>query len=134
MIPFAVKKALYYSYKKGIAKMLGCLFCQIVQRQKPAAIFYEDEKCMAFRDIRPQAPVHFLVIPRKHFSSLNDIGEGDEDLIGHLFIVAARMAKEKGIASTGYRTVINTNAEAGQTVFHLHLHVMGQRRMTWPPG
>ncbi len=114
--------------------MLGCVFCQIAQHQKPATIFYEDEQCMVFRDTRPQAPVHFLVIPRKHLSSLNDIGEGDENLIGHLFIVAARTAKEKGIALTGYRTVINTNAEAGQTIFHLHLHVMGQRRMAWPPG
>jgi len=134
MIPFAVKRVLYYAYQKGVMKMFGCIFCQIAAGEKPATIYYEDDLCVALQDIHPRTPAHFLVIPRKHFTSLNDAAAEDEPLMGHLLAVAARVAKEKGIDGSGYRTVINTNANGGQTVFHLHLHVMGGRRMTWPPG
>jgi histidine triad (HIT) family protein len=133
MIHFAVKKLVFYAYKKGMMKMLGCIFCQIAAREKPASVLYEDDQCLAFQDINPKAPVHILVIPRKHVSSLNDEIK-DESLLGHLLLVAARMAKDKGIDRSGFRTVINTNAEAGQTVFHLHVHVLGGRIMRWPPG
>jgi histidine triad (HIT) family protein len=114
--------------------MFGCIFCQIASHEKPAKILYEDEQCLAIQDLHPRAPVHLLLIPRKHVTSLNDKLEGDESLLGHMLVIAARMAREKGIDGTGYRTVINTNAEAGQTVFHLHIHVMGGRVMKWPPG
>jgi histidine triad (HIT) family protein len=134
MVPFAVKKLLFYSYKKGMMKMFGCIFCQIAAREKPGKILYEDGLCVAFDDINPKAPVHFLVIPRKHVASLNENAQEDETLLGHLLIVAARLAQEKGIDGTGFRTVINTNAEAGQTVFHLHVHVLGGRILRWPPG
>jgi histidine triad (HIT) family protein len=134
MFPFALKRLLYYGYKKGIMKMFGCLFCQIIAREKTAKIIYEDDLCIAFQDIRPQAPVHLLVVPREHISSLNDDVSTKEALLGHLLVVASEMAAERGIDKTGYRTVINTNAEAGQTVFHLHLHVLGGRIMKWPPG
>ncbi|PYV43841.1 MAG: histidine triad nucleotide-binding protein [Acidobacteria bacterium] len=113
--------------------MLGCIFCQIAAREKPATLLYEDDQCVAFQDINPKAPVHILVIPRKHISSLNDEIK-DEGLLGHLLVVAGRMAREKSIDRSGFRTVINTNAEAGQTVFHLHVHVLGGRIMAWPPG
>ena len=115
-------------------KMCGCLFCKIAAREIPANILYEDDLCMVFDDINPHAPVHLLVIPKKHITSLNDACAQDRDLLGHLLGVAARMAKEKNIDGSGFRTVINTNAEAGQTVFHLHVHVLGGRRLGWPPG
>lgn len=115
-------------------KIHGCIFCQIASHDKPSRILYEDELCVAFQDINPKAPVHLLVIPRKHITSLNDNLENDKVLLGHLMTVAGRMAKEQGIDGSGFRTVINTNAEAGQTVFHLHLHVMGGRVLGWPPG
>jgi histidine triad (HIT) family protein len=134
MIPFALKRLLYYAYQKGMMRMFGCIFCQIAAREKPAAIYYEDDRCLALQDVHPRTPVHFLVIPRKHITSLNDVTAEDELLLGHLISVAARVAKEKGIDGSGFRTVINTNAEGGQTVFHLHVHVMGGRPMTWPPG
>jgi histidine triad (HIT) family protein len=114
--------------------MAGCIFCQIAAHEKPSTILYEDEHCVAFRDVNPKAPVHLLVIPRKHIVSLNDDLEDDKMLLGHLLAIAGRMAKEKGIDGTGYRIVINTNAEAGQSVFHLHLHVLGGRFLGWPPG
>ena len=113
---------------------MNCLFCEIAAHQKPAKIFYEDELCVAFKDTNPKAPVHLLVIPRKHITSLNDDLDQDKELLGHLMTIAGRMAKEQGIDGTGYRTVINTNAEAGQTVFHLHIHVLGGRVLHWPPG
>jgi histidine triad (HIT) family protein len=134
MLPFAVKKLVYYGYKKGMMKMFGCVFCQIVAREKSAKIVYEDDQCVAFEDINPKTPVHLLVVPRKHLRSLNENLQEDELLLGHLLAVAARVAKAKGVDGTGYRIVINTNAEAGQTVFHLHLHIMGGRIMRWPPG
>jgi histidine triad (HIT) family protein len=114
--------------------MAECIFCQVAEGGKGATICYQDERCVAFQDIRPQAPVHVLVIPRRHVVSLNSALQEDEALLGHLLRVAAQMAKEKGIDGSGYRTVINTNAAAGQSVFHLHVHVLGGRAMRWPPG
>ena len=115
-------------------KMCGCIFCKMASHEIPANIIYEDDLCMVFEDINPQAPVHLLVIPKKHITSLNDAGDDDGNLLGHLLSTVAHVAKEKKIAGSGYRTVINTNAEAGQTVFHLHIHVLGGRLLNWPPG
>jgi histidine triad (HIT) family protein len=109
-----------------------CLFCRIVRKEIPAKIIAEDERCLAFRDINPQAPVHVLVIPREHVASLNDVTDGA--LVGQMHTLAARIARAEGLAERGYRTVINTNADAGQTVFHIHLHLLGGRDMSWPPG
>jgi histidine triad (HIT) family protein len=109
-----------------------CLFCRIVRREIPATLVAETEDCVAFRDINPQAPVHVIVIPRRHVASLNDVT--DAQLVGRLATLAAGIARTEGIADSGYRTVINTNADAGQTVFHMHLHLLGGRRMAWPPG
>jgi len=134
MLPFAIKKLFFYSYKRGMMKMFGCIFCQMAAHEKPAKIVYEDDHCIVIQDINPKAPVHLLVIPRKHITSLNENLEDDKTLLGHLMIVVGRMAKEQGIDGTGYRTVINTNAEAGQTVFHLHIHILGGRIFHWPPG
>jgi histidine triad (HIT) family protein len=109
-----------------------CLFCRIVQREVPATLIAETEDCVAFRDVNPQAPVHVLVIPREHVASLNDAT--DPCLVGRLATLAAEIARKEGIADSGYRAVINTHADAGQTVFHMHLHLLGGRRMSWPPG
>ena len=109
-----------------------CLFCRIVRREVAATLIAETEESVAFRDINPQAPVHVLVIPREHVASLNDVT--DPRLVGRLTALAAEIAPKEGIADSGYRTVINTNADAGQTVFHVHLHLLGGRRMGWPPG
>jgi histidine triad (HIT) family protein len=109
-----------------------CLFCRIVRREVAATLIAETEESVAFRDINPQAPVHVLVIPREHVASLNDVT--DPRLVGRLTALAAEIARKEGIADSGYRTVINTNADAGQTVFHVHLHLLGGRRMGWPPG
>lgn len=114
--------------------MSECVFCRVAAHEMPARIVYEDEVCVVFHDINPQAPVHMLVIPRKHINSLNDDLEPDKGLLGHLMTVVSRMAREQRIDGTGYRTVINTNAEAGQTVFHLHIHILGGRLFRWPPG
>ncbi len=111
-----------------------CIFCRIIQRQMPAKIIYDDDTTLAFEDIHPQAPVHFLVVPRKHLASLTETGAEEEALIGHLFAVSAKLASERGLDSGGYRTVINNGERAGQTVFHLHVHVMGGRMFHWPPG
>jgi histidine triad (HIT) family protein len=109
-----------------------CLFCRIVRKEIPAKLVAEDEHSMAFRDINPQAPVHVLVIPREHVGSLDQAR--DPELIGRLSLMAAEIARKEGIADAGYRTVMNTNAAAGQTVFHIHLHLLGGRSMHWPPG
>jgi histidine triad (HIT) family protein len=113
---------------------MSCLFCQIVAGEVPADIVHQDERCVAFRDINPQAPVHVLIIPRDHTESLDEATQKDEALLGHLLRVAARVANEQGLSESGYRTVINTGAGAGQSVFHLHLHVLGGRPLSWPPG
>ena len=109
-----------------------CLFCRIVRKEIPAKLVAEDEHCVAFRDINPQAPVHVLVIPRAHVPSLNQAT--DAEMIGRLSLMAADIARSEGVAESGYRTVINTNAGAGQTVFHVHLHLLGGRSLHWPPG
>ena len=109
-----------------------CLFCRIIRKEIPAAIVAENDFCVAFRDINPQAPVHVLVVPREHVASLNEAT--DAALVGRLHLLAAEIAKTEGLAERGYRTVINTNADAGQTVFHIHLHLLGGRRLGWPPG
>ena len=111
-----------------------CIFCKIAAGEIPAAKIFEDERAVVFRDINPQAPTHALVIPRAHVASLNEAGGADEALLGHLLLVAARVAREGGLAESGYRTVINTGAEVGQTVFHIHVHLLGGRALTWPPG
>ena len=110
----------------------SCLFCRIVAGEIPAARVAETDDCIAFRDINPQAPVHVLVIPREHVASLDTAS--DPAMIGRLALLAARIARDEGIAESGYRTVINTNADAGQTVFHVHLHLLGGRHLGWPPG
>ncbi|MGH9376549.1 MAG: histidine triad nucleotide-binding protein [Terriglobia bacterium] len=114
--------------------MDDCIFCRIAERKIPAKIVYEDASVVAFEDAHPQAPVHLLVIPRKHLASLSDAAPEDEGLIGKLFAVVVRLAREKGIDSGGYRAVVNNGAWGGQTVFHLHVHVMGGRVFHWPPG
>jgi len=110
-----------------------CLFCRIVAGEIPAGKVFEDGRAVAFRDINPQAPTHVLVIPRKHVASLDEAAAGDEALLGHLFRVASRVAAEAGLTG-GYRTVVNNGPDAGQTVFHVHVHVLGGRALTWPPG
>ncbi|MDQ1560548.1 MAG: histidine triad family protein [Pyrinomonadaceae bacterium] len=112
----------------------NCIFCQVVVGEIAADVIYTDERAVAFRDINPQAPVHALVIPREHMDSLDDASGRDEGLLGHLLRVAARVANAEGLSESGYRTVINTGAGAGQSVFHLHLHVIGGRPLNWPPG
>jgi histidine triad (HIT) family protein len=110
----------------------SCLFCRIVRGEVPAKIVAQTEHSVAFRDINPQAPVHVVLIPREHVASLSDAK--DPALVGRLGLLAAEIAKSEGIDESGYRTVINTNADAGQTVFHIHMHLLGGRRMGWPPG
>jgi histidine triad (HIT) family protein len=114
--------------------MPECLFCQIIDREIAATIVYEDEHIVAFNDINPQAPTHVLVVPRRHIGSLNELSPGDDELVGEIVRRAAAIAKQRGISSGGYRTVFNTNRGAGQTVFHIHLHLLGGRTMHWPPG
>ena len=111
-----------------------CLFCRIVAGEITADVVYQDERSVALRDINPQAPMHVLVIPLDHIESLDEASQREESLLGHLLRVAARVANEQGYSESGYRTVINTGAGAGQSVFHLHLHVLGGRTMSWPPG
>lgn len=114
--------------------MSDCLFCKISLKKIPSRIVYEDESVLAFEDINPQAPVHVLVIPKKHIPTTLELTEDDNALIGHLFQTANRIAKEKGIENRGFRLVMNTNSESGQSVYHIHLHLLGGRLMHWPPG
>jgi histidine triad (HIT) family protein len=109
-----------------------CLFCRIVNKAVPATIVAENELCLAFRDINPQASTHILVVPREHVATLDEVK--DPLLVGRLMVMAADIARREGIVASGYRTVINTNAGAGQTVFHVHVHLLGGRSFTWPPG
>ena len=111
-----------------------CLFCRIVRREIPADIVHETDELVAFRDINPQAPVHMLVIPKRHIPTLNDLTPSDGALVGNLALAAAELARREGIADAGYRMVANCNEGAGQSVFHLHLHLLGGRGMRWPPG
>ena len=112
----------------------NCLFCKIIGGEIPGDFVHQDDSCVVIRDINPQAPTHLLVIPREHLESLEDASQKDEGLLGHLLRVGARMANDLGHGESGYRSVINTGAGAGQSVFHLHLHVLGGRPMNWPPG
>jgi len=114
--------------------MDACVFCRIVAGQAPASVVYEDDEIIAIRDVNPQAPLHLLVIPRKHVRTLSDLGEGEDQLVGRMIRRAAALAADNGVAAQGYRTVFNCERGAGQTVFHIHLHVLGGRRLGWPPG
>lgn len=112
---------------------MSCLFCKIIEGSIPSKALYQDEHCYAFSDINPQSSTHALVVPRRHIASLNDVGEADLALLGHLVGAAAQIARARGL-SKGYRIVINTGSDGGQTVDHLHLHLLGGRPFTWPPG
>ncbi|MCU7960752.1 MAG: histidine triad nucleotide-binding protein [gamma proteobacterium symbiont of Bathyaustriella thionipta] len=114
--------------------MTDCLFCKMVKGEIKPDVVYEDEQLLAFRDLNPQAPVHILLIPKRHISTLNDLSESDDALLGSMLRVAAQLAASEGIAEDGYRTLLNCNAHGGQTVFHIHLHLLGGRAMNWPPG
>jgi histidine triad (HIT) family protein len=111
-----------------------CLFCKIARKEIPARIAYEDRLVTAFEDVQPKAPHHTLIIPKAHFATLADVGASEEALLGHMMIVATRVAQEKGIDPEGYRLVANCRESAGQSVFHIHLHLLGGRRFAWPPG
>lgn len=111
-----------------------CLFCKIINGEIPAAKVFEDDRCIAIRDINPMAPTHVLVLPREHIATINDLTAEKEGLAGHLLRVGAELAKKEGIDQSGYRLVFNTNDDGGQTVFHIHLHVLGGRSFGWPPG
>jgi histidine triad (HIT) family protein len=114
--------------------MNDCLFCKIIAGQIPAAMVHQDATLVAFKDINPQAPLHVLIVPRKHIASLNELSAEDDALIGIMMRRAAALAKVNGYEARGYRTVFNTNGEAGQTVFHIHLHLLAGRALAWPPG
>ena len=113
---------------------MDCLFCAIAAGDIPSEIVHEDEQVIAFRDISPQAPTHVQIIPKKHIATVNDIDAADEQLVGHMVTTAAAIAKSEGFAEDGYRLVMNTNQHGCQTVFHIHLHLIGGRQMGWPPG
>lgn len=114
--------------------MDDCIFCKIVKGEMEATILYQDEQVTAFRDIRPVAPTHILVVPNKHIASVNDVSSEDEPLLGHLFTIAQKIASQEGISTDGYRLIVNTGAHGGQIVFHLHMHLMGGQRMRHPIG
>jgi histidine triad (HIT) family protein len=114
--------------------MSDCLFCKIAEGKIPAKIVHQDKDTVAFEDINPQAPLHVLVIPRVHVATMNELERDHDGVMGKLFRVAAILAREKGFAESGWRAVVNANRDAGQTVFHVHMHVMGGRQMAWPPG
>ena len=111
-----------------------CLFCKIISREIPASIVYEDDRVLAFNDINPQGPTHVLVVPKEHIPSLNELTPANDAIVGELVRRAAAIAKERGLDAPGFRTVFNTNRDAGQTVFHIHLHLIGGRALHWPPG
>jgi histidine triad (HIT) family protein len=113
---------------------MSCLFCKIINKEIPAKIVYEDDSIIAFEDVNPQAPVHILVIPRIHIPTTLDIDDKDNELIGRMVQVASKIARDREIADSGFRIVLNCNKDAGQTVFHIHLHLIGGRPMNWPPG
>ncbi|MCK5505973.1 MAG: histidine triad nucleotide-binding protein [Thermodesulfovibrionia bacterium] len=114
--------------------MMSCLFCRIIDKEIPSKIIYENEQVLAFEDTNPQAPTHILVVSKKHISTSLEISGGDNELIGLMFQAANKIAKDRGVAERGFRLVMNCNQEAGQTVFHIHLHLLAGRRMSWPPG
>jgi histidine triad (HIT) family protein len=112
----------------------NCIFCRIIDKKIPATIIHEDDYSIAFEDLNPQAPVHVLIVPRKHIADIHSITVADRELIGHLFFVAKTVAARKGLGANGYRMVINNGLAAGQTVFHVHLHLLSGRSFSWPPG
>ncbi len=114
--------------------MSDCLFCKMIAGEITPDTVYEDDDVLAFRDINPQAPTHVLVVPKQHVATLNDLDDSNASLVGKMMLAAASIARQEGFAESGYRTVMNCNADGGQTVFHIHLHVLGGRRMHWPPG
>lgn len=114
--------------------MNDCLFCGIVEGRVKGHVVYRDDAVVAFRDIRPQAPVHILVVPRKHVATILDLEANDQAVVGQIFPVITKLAREQGIAESGFRVVVNSGADAGQTVFHLHFHLLGGRHFSWPPG
>ncbi len=122
------------SVKPPHAGRADCLFCRIARKEAPAAVIFEDERMVAFEDIHPRAPVHTLIIPKEHFSSLAEVAEKDEALLGGLVLRAREIARAKGLADRGYRIVLNTGPDSGQAVFHIHFHLLGGRPMSWPPG
>ena len=113
---------------------MDCIFCKVITQEIPATIIYEDDSVIAFDDLDPQAPIHKLIIPRKHIATLNDLEPENADLIAQMTLTAKHLANELDIAERGYRLLMNCNPEAGQTVFHIHMHLLGGRPMTWPPG
>ncbi len=113
---------------------MGCLFCSVLEKKIPADVVYEDEHAVAFRDIRPVAPTHVLVVPRKHIAAIHDLTEADAPLMGRVMLAARTVAHKEGLEPTGYRLVINDGDAAGQTVHHIHVHILGGRNLTWPPG
>ncbi|KPJ67245.1 MAG: hypothetical protein AMJ43_05080 [Coxiella sp. DG_40] len=113
---------------------MECIFCKIINGEIPAKIIYQDELLIAFDDLYPQAPVHKLIVPRKHIATLNDINPKDKELMGHILYVSKQLAEQLNIAKSGYRTLLNCNIDGGQAVFHIHLHLLGGRKMNWPPG
>ncbi len=114
--------------------MADCLFCKIVKREIPASIVFEDDRLLAFNDINPQGPTHVLVVPKRHIATLNELTADDDQIAGEMIRRAAAIAKERGISTGGFRVVFNTNRDGGQTVFHIHAHVIGGRGLSWPPG
>ncbi|MEM1634293.1 MAG: histidine triad nucleotide-binding protein [Candidatus Aenigmatarchaeota archaeon] len=116
--------------------MSECVFCEIIQRKKPAEIIYEDEKVLVFKDINPQSPIHYLIIPKKHIEGIQSIKEEDIEIVGYMFYIARKIAESLGINNyeNGYRLVFNVGKNAGQSIFHLHLHFLAGRKFIWPPG
>ena len=114
--------------------MSDCLFCRIAAGQIPASIVYQDDRLVAFRDVNPQAPLHVLIVPRRHIATLNDLTAAEDSLVGEMIRRAATIAGQQGHADAGYRTLLNCNQDAGQSVFHIHLHLLAGRSMSWPPG
>ena len=114
--------------------MEECIFCKIIKGEIPTNIIYQDDQVIAFDDLYPKAPIHKLIVPRKHIATLNDLTPAHKELVGHMVYTATQLAKKLNIDEKGYRTLLNCNADAGQEVFHIHLHLLGGRKMTWPPG
>ncbi len=112
----------------------NCVFCKIIDKKIPSKIVHEDDQCLAFEDVNPQAPVHILIVPKKHIPDIHSMSPVDRELIGHLFLTARAIADQKKLDAKGYRMVVNNGADAGQTVFHIHLHLLSGRRFHWPPG
>ena len=130
---FVFRKQFFAVYLKVMAEN-DCLFCKIIAGDIPAKLIYEDEICVAFNDINPQAPTHVLIVPRDHFNSLDKAGKNHKETLGHLLLTGAQIAREKEFADGGYRVVINTNNDGGQTIFHLHVHLLAGRQFVFPPG